>query len=430
SSLSPSDLERHRQYVHTLWIGTLPPGLYAFHFPKLYSLFMRQVEGYSLDKSERCPIQLITLNSATLSNLELHGQNEYYTSEFWNAIGELPNLKSLCLDGSTIQKDRSLEFLKACLNLECLQLSSTSISLINDNFKDLGLKFPKMRQLALIFVGGLVGINQLELIIQCPILEELKWQLGGWHHSFELGTKFTRLITTERAWPKLERLGLTDGSGKVEDEVLASILDSQPRITMLDVHFTGFGNLGFQALGRHFGTLTILDVTKCMDFTSSMCLEILRSCPNLEEFSGERILVRDIAQSGPWSCLRLKKLYILFSADSSDQSLDEKVFEKLSHLVRLEELWVGMEPMFGAKPLNFQLVNGLGALATLTRLRSICIRGLARTFSETDLSWMLEHWRMLDDFQGLGTNYFEPQRQSRMVNLLKSHGLYSKREFA
>ncbi|KAF9361752.1 hypothetical protein BGX26_012473 [Mortierella sp. AD094] len=376
---------------------------------------------------ELCPEQLIRLNTATLTNLELHGQNEYYTSKFWNAVGELSNLKSLYLEGSTIHKDQSSDFWRACLNLESLRLYSTSISL-TDNFANMNLTFPKLHRLSVIFLGGQTGWQQLELIKRCPELEELKWVLGEWYNSVELRDAFARLVT-EKAWPKLQRLGLSDGSEGVEDEILADILDALPRVTMLDVGYTRFGMLGFQALRRHLGIISVLNVKKCSAFSSTMFKETLYSCPCLEEFSGGGFLVRDIAESGPWLCLRLKKLHIQFAADLSDQDLDEKVFEKLSKLVKLEELSIGIEYMRGARRLDFRVVNGLGALSSLTRMRSFCIRGLTRMFGENDLTWMLTHWRMLDHFEGLA-NDIEPGTRDKMVKLLKSHGLRSKSEFA
>ncbi|KAG0002308.1 hypothetical protein BGZ79_003220 [Entomortierella chlamydospora] len=422
TSIRPSteDIQRYRKWVNYLWIGTLPPGQYAFHYPNLRTLFLRQVEGRSVNKPELCPQQLIRFNATTLTSLELHGQNEYYTSKFWNAVGELPNLKSLYLEGSTIRKDQSSDFWRACLNLESLRLSSTSISLVDD-FGSLNLTFPKLYRLSIIFVGGQIGWEQLELIKRCPRLEELRWKLGEWYSSAELQGAFTRLAIG-KAWPRLKRLGLSDGCIRVKDEVLADILDALPRVTMLEVGFTRFGVLGFQVLRRHFGIISILDVTECPAFSRAMFKEVLYSCPCLEEFSGGGILVRDIAESGPWVCLRLQRLHIQFAADPMDTNLNEKVFEKLSRLVRLEELSIGIDHLRGTKYLDFRVANGLGALSSLTRLRSFRIQGLTRKFGECDLIWMLTHWWNLNRFEGLPIQ-IESGVRDKMVKLLKSHGL-------
>ncbi|KAF9191165.1 hypothetical protein BGZ50_009599 [Haplosporangium sp. Z 11] len=267
--------------------------------------------------------------------------------------------------------------------------------------------------------------QQLQFIRLCTNLVNLDWALF-----YDTDAAFFDSLTCSLAkiWPTLECLKLK--YSEISDKNLASILACMKRIKALDVRLTGFGDLSFQVLRSHFGTLEKLDLLHCKGVTDAMICEILQSCHKLRELTLGRVRVRELGllspQSRPWKCslLRRLKLEFIFESRASTPSpllatenkeseeqdyLMQLVYERLSHLTQLEILNVGHDPLYVGRTalldpcenhLQFSLSKGLRQLCRLKRMCLVSASETRQEMNKQDVEWMLEHWKHFQEFFG------------------------------
>ncbi|KAG0274484.1 hypothetical protein BGZ95_009725 [Linnemannia exigua] len=207
------------------------------------------------------------------------------------------------------------------------------------------------------------------------------------------------------------------------DEVLATIICRLPPLKKLEIGSEDFGPLCFRHLQeRLFGSLKTLDLSRCYKFTGQMALRVLSSCPQLEDFGAPYISVQDLrAAPQPWVCQGLKRLSVLFfdndepgtvSGDDLRGSVTNRssslVFGYLSKLEQLDTLDISFYNM--RTPIDLRFINlnapqfrldtGLGQLATLKKLKALCLDRTKQNLREEDVEWMLLQWPKLKKLSG------------------------------
>ncbi|KAG0016307.1 hypothetical protein BGZ80_009309 [Entomortierella chlamydospora] len=417
---SPENLRRHCDLVHTLSILDSQPGRYAVTYPKLQALTLGSRTLRMEDITpEGNPTHMIELNSS-LNSLDLRRLNGYLLADFWRAVSELRDLKSLRVR-RTILNDKidSDEFWNSCLNLECLRLTRTWIARSHGTLDTLILPtFPRLRMLELDLVNRIGNEQQLELIRQSPQLEELVWNIIPKDTVLD----FFADDITQGLWPKLERLSLGYSNPDAES---GRIIDGVRCLTKLDMSCTGFGPLCFQALRRHFDTLTELYLRESSGATSEMLREIMCSCPHLEEFQAGIIIAKDLIEDRPWVCLSMKSLEVCFSVSKQNQDLQAKIFERLSKLYQLERLcvggWASWRKRTAEEALDLRLGKGLGLLRNLRKMRQVNVHNTTQLLEENDVRWMIANWKNLEELRGplnqdSAINY-------NLMNILQQHGI-------
>ncbi|KAF9175403.1 hypothetical protein BGX20_005889 [Mortierella sp. AD010] len=415
---SPENLQRHCDLVHTLSILDSQPGRYAVTYPNLQALTLAsRVLGMDDITPEGNPTHMIELNPS-LNSLDLRRLNGYLLADFWRAVSGLQDLKSLHVRDAIMHDMTDLdEFWNSCLNLECLRFTRTWTARIHGALDTLALPtFPRLRTLELDRVNRVDNEQQLELIRRSPQLEELVWRIMPKGIILDL---FADDIT-QGLWPKLERLSLGYNNPDAES---SRVIDGVRCLTKLDMSGTGFGSLCFQALRRHFDTLTELYIRECSSATSDMLREILCSCPHLEDFQAGVIIAKDVIEDRPWVCLSLKSLEVCFSVDKQEQDLQVKIFERLSKLYQLERLSVGGYASWRDKnvALDLRLGKGLGLLGNLREMRRVNVQYTTQLLDENDLRWMIANWKNLEEIrgslnQGSGIYY-------KLMKILRQHGI-------
>ncbi|KAG0212890.1 hypothetical protein BGX31_001376 [Mortierella sp. GBA43] len=285
------------------------------------------------------------------------------------------------------------------------------------------VRFPKLRELTL---DGIVlnAQDQMEFILQCPMLHALFWRL---REHMVLLDAFCGYFEAQN-WPYLDSLEIIgEHTHATSDHRLRLLQSTKCPFKRLELHISTMDQRSFDLLreGGHFGTLTKVDLSVlflgmfAIDTevaASKRIREILESCPSLEHIAGTVISGQDIIDSKSWACRRLKKFEVLVSMDLTEQSTtwaewtkDEKrrcnlVFERLSQLRQLKVLNMKSPTMaryrcetLGALPLDLRM--GLGRLSTLTDLEWIGYEGDQR-MRMVDVEWMLQHWRKLCKITG------------------------------
>ncbi|KAF9350355.1 hypothetical protein BGX26_011464 [Mortierella sp. AD094] len=417
---SPDNLRRHCDLVHTLSILDSLPGRYAVAYPKLQALTLSsRTLGVDDVTPEGNPTHMIELNPS-LNSLDLKRLNGYLLADFWRAVSELRDLKSLHVRHA-ILNDRidSDEFWNACLNLERLCLTRTCIARSRMTLDTSILPtFPRVRMLELDLVNWIGNKQQLELIRQFPQLEELVWNIIPKDTVLD----FFADDIIQGLWPKLEQLSLGFSNPDAES---ARIIDGVRRLNKLDMSCTGFGPLCFQALRRHFDTLTELYLRESSGAKSEMLREIMCSCSHLEELQAGVIIAKDVIEDRPWACLSMKSLEICFSFSKQEQDLQAMIFERLSKLDRLEKLctggWASWKKRSAEEALDLRLEKGLSLLGNLRKMRQINVHNTTQSLEENEVRWMIANWRNLEELRG-------PLNQDSVItynlmNILRQHGI-------
>ncbi|KAG0364526.1 hypothetical protein BC939DRAFT_465591 [Gamsiella multidivaricata] len=404
-SPSPEAMKQHRGLVQELQTDDLQLALYAIHYPNLRTLQLTRPFELDAESGSQVYRQTDKLVEAFLSRnpsvtkLTLRCKSSPRT--IWGTISHLAGLRELILHESFIKREDSDDFWSVCMQLECLELHDTTV----ESRRPLSAgNFPRMRKLMLSSVGGLSTPDQLEVIKDCPLLKDLQWYSKT---MTAVSKNMFVLHVAAGLWPYLERLHMMNILG---DSDLATILDAQQQMTFLWLSGSGFGPLAFQALRRHFGVISELGLADCVNVTSVMFRDILCSCPRMEFLVGQGVLAKDIVEGGPWVCRSMRDLGLPIWFGAGEESLQPKIFQRLSELVLLEQFDMsvfqeddpmpGLDPMPDLDPLDFRLQSGLGALSGLKRLRVLTVSGTRQSADIKEAAWMVSNWRDLEVIHG------------------------------
>ncbi|KAG0243902.1 hypothetical protein B0O80DRAFT_493196 [Mortierella sp. GBAus27b] len=383
------NLVRYSDLVRSLKVHSLDAQVLDVEFPQLVRL-------------DTCIIQQsIILLCPSLVELHIQGPCDYYAqggekaeTAAWNAVSQLQHLRYLSLESCYLGPHCVDEFWKACRNLETLEIFSVTIERLSFL---INMTFPKLRKLHLREVIGLEVSDELFLIGRCPKLTELKW-ISHDREWFQETSMFAECVMTG-VWPGLKRLDL---HGVILDEQMTMICKGMQKATKLVLASTVqtvFLPTACQQLKRHFGSLIQLDLRRAGVDSSTVCY-ILCSCPRLEEFIGDKVLARHVVDQGSWNCstsLRVLAIRIVFQ--EGEYTLQRLVFQRLSILRRLEVLSDDNHDILDLDPtrvgLDFRLMSGMGALASLKQMRVIRFNATQRMDMD-DARWMAHHWKQLE----------------------------------
>ncbi|KAG0371667.1 hypothetical protein BGX24_001355 [Mortierella sp. AD032] len=227
---------------------------------------------------------------------------------------------------------------------------------------------------------------------------------------------FTQCLERQQ-WPNMEDLSV---SGIIaSDEDLATIIHLLPPLKHLEIGSGDFGPLCFRHLReRLLGSLKTLDLSKCDKFTGQMALEVMSSCPQLEEFGAPYITIQDLRTAPrPWVCLGLKRLKAPFIDDNYESNTvygddlrnsvtsrsSSVVFGHVSKLEQLDSLDISVNNVRNLRALGFVKLNapqfrldtGLRRLATLKRLKELYLDHTKQDLRKEDVECMLMQWPML-----------------------------------
>ncbi|KAF8983205.1 hypothetical protein BGZ46_010667 [Entomortierella lignicola] len=388
----------HRHLITKLGIIPSPsefPG-FILTYPNLHTLELLIQWRQPNEQYEQHVADIIKLNP-TVVNLELWFKgisNKNGLMQFWIAVSNLPNLKTLKVCSMELDYDEIELFWDVCKKLRELRLDSPK-RFNRDIKKQDNIIFPQMKYMSFDFSGHMRGMIQLEYIRRSQQIEELEWDLG-FEETADVLEEFVSDV--ERGlWPRLEKLEIYHCYA---DTLTKRIIDGLQRITKLCRPGIQFGPLSFQALQRHFSYLSKLDLQECLGETSAMLLEALSSCPSLQSLKGLFIRANDIVESKPWVCLSIRRLEVRIEFGELDQMLQPLVFKRLSVLTRLETLeigdgWSRKIPPYHDR-LDLRLASGLGHLSSLRLLKSMDITFSRQSMEEADIRWMLTNWSRLE----------------------------------
>ncbi|KAG9061017.1 hypothetical protein KI688_007646 [Linnemannia hyalina] len=239
-------------------------------------------------------------------------------------------------------------FLQMCTRLESLNLEGCSLRQLDDEYYK-GLRFPRLRHIKFGRIKDWSLWSQLLFFRQCHELRTLNWRVP------RLGFPVQGLCDAlETDWPNLVSLTLPES--RLSDGDLAKVLAAALPLTTLSIRRSDFGESSFQALKRHFRTLRQLDLFQCPSLGSDMTQYILESCPLLESFEGNKLLLRDVAQGlcggrrRGWSCHGLRVLDVHLAGHSSTMAVDHykdafsaqwMVYSQLAKMDNLVSLSIG-----------------------------------------------------------------------------------------
>ncbi|KAF8983698.1 hypothetical protein BGZ46_009746 [Entomortierella lignicola] len=369
-------------------------------FPNLYSLSVHFHEDpFMLNKNNAA--DLIKANPSLVEVslcIETRINDKILGLPLWQAISNLSHLRKLRVYGLEIQDNEMNAF---CGTLSKLREAYIAHTVLPKNCTRLNnnLIFPQMQKIKLYgYETYDEYIKQLRIICKCVHLEELTWKVKLENEVLE---EFASNIE-QGLWPYLERLDFK--FSKLNDHS-HRILDGLWQITRLNMGYTQFGPLCFQALKRHFNTLTVIDFHNNTDVTSPMIAEILYSCPALQSFYGETVLVKDIKNFSPWICYSIVCLGVQFVFEESEQDLQPIVFKQLSALTELSYLDIGQDGCKRPTPtyqdrLDLRLVSGLGLLSNCKNIKEISTYNTTQSMGEDDVLWMISNWKRLGPIFG------------------------------
>ncbi|KAF9347783.1 hypothetical protein BGX26_000757 [Mortierella sp. AD094] len=418
----PIDIQSHHRMINALTIETLPEA-FNIHYPNLQTLSLGQEWGcYDLlqpEKGGNTDAANLILINPNISTLKLFPREGRINVNILQSASELQDLKRMTLFYARFTPGDDIEvFWRACRNLKKLKLQGTKFARETqapEYIPEFGIRILKIEK-----VTGMSEANQLELISRCPKLEELVWLES---QPSSAGKEFVQRMTLGNPWPNLKRLRL---NSSMSDDEVGKILVEIKEATHLELEGS-FGSRASSALLDHFGSLVELNLRKCYRAASTTFRDVLCSCPQLEILMGPKILANDIAESGPWACLSLKVFDINIEfkeSEHGDKDLQSLVFERLSPLSKLTQLYVGKEANHGSSRypgLDFRLEYGMGQLENLKALRHFSFRNTMQVLGEEDVEWMTAHWTKLELVSGV--LHTDSEKTSELRGLLRARNI-------
>ncbi|KAF8924733.1 hypothetical protein BGZ58_001507 [Dissophora ornata] len=408
-------LQRYCDMVLNLDIQEKVDARYTLNYSKLRSLSLNTSNGFQDSLAQSYDPTTMIANNPSLLDIAVCRID--IGASFWNAISQLQHVHSMSLYFERMADTTTVNaFWEACTHLRSLEMLSTFMTGKGDLSR---FKFPRMRELK-VDIMGLDIEDQLEFMTRCPMLEGLSWEspiLETWPFRKRLAK-----LAGSGAWPNLQSLDLR---GRMADGDAALILHGMQKATKIVLSSSAFGPQAFEALRRHFSTLRVLNLSLCHNVTSLMILQVLTSCPGLEELQGVGVLAKDIAEGATWVCHSLRTLVMDIQFKEHEQGLQPRVFERLSSLTRLQifSLGHGMAPEQTTyqNGLDFRLQSGLGALISLKGMRYIKFTKTRQSLDQEDVQWMIDHWKAL----GIVVGYLNqnPKIHADLVNLLEAHAI-------
>ncbi|KAI8600158.1 hypothetical protein EDD21DRAFT_354811 [Dissophora ornata] len=321
-------------------------------------------------------------------------------------------------------------FAKMCERLETMHLISCTLG-DWPSFEQGQGRFSKMKQLEFMSVNDMSA--QLQMISQCPVLEDLLWWPQS-DSSFQT-QDFVHHLCLTRSTSCLKRLNL-EGCEMPDADSAAIIAQLPASCNHLTFHGSHFGLLSIRALAAKTPQQPDFSLTLIEDIPSHHAHDLLSRCPNLQYLLPScRVIATDLLNA-PWIASRLVKLELTLSfVDDLPPELGHSViYEQLSQLVSLQELclnevprvlsarWFGQEIeipegllgyIFGGS-FDFSLENGMGVLASLSQLRRLDLRSLqVLRIGQPEALWMDTHWPALKSLYVRG--FHHDSRQQREV---------------
>ncbi|KAI8354284.1 hypothetical protein B0O80DRAFT_498305 [Mortierella sp. GBAus27b] len=351
----------------------------------------------------------------------------------WKVLAALSNLKMVDIGMNHPRQswDQDEHFWSLCTRLEVLISPFCNMLYVPVDLQCLHLKEIHVTN------GFHWTEHELEFLRRCPNLEVLKLVGHKWTSECNnIVQEFTRLAGSG-TWSKLHSLQWN--ARDVSDERVAGILESMPWCDEWIDRGSSFDLRSFQALGRHFQTLTVLTFENCNNVTSEMVQETMSSCPMLKILKARLLKAQHIAQGKTWICTSLTSLQVFIdfedvtetarmisggiinttttttaaptleaaiTGEITAKSLQRRVFEQLSLLSKLETLSFGgchkqlLRCVFHirhipSRSLDLRLCSGLGLLETLTNLKVLGFLCTVQRMETEDVLWMNEHWPKL-----------------------------------
>ncbi|KAG0253846.1 hypothetical protein BG011_006133 [Mortierella polycephala] len=381
-----------RKYVH-------------LEFPGLETLsirYLRRQPGLALSR-------FLALNP-TLKRLcfeSIYFDNDQ--SLVWKAVSKLPSLQELECHGVNIYGQHWI----ACApKLTKLIVRDSAISI--GPFDRLQASIPTMKHLEMDLCNrrGSTIQEHLKFYAQYPALQSLALNLIFCRRETgvndAVSNEVARFFEAD-TWPGL--VDLDFGVVTMTDEGISKMLRALRNPVRIRLNTPDFGPAAFQELRPHFSTLRRLDLANCPGFTSTMIVEVLESCPLLQELHGRQIWANDIINSQRWICQTSLEIFVAFirfdfshltklPPDSAEKI--RAIFERLSGLTRLKKLDIS-DTVYGRfwRSLDLRVGNGLELLASLHDMEEIHFQGTCQAMGVRDLEWMGKHWPKLKDVKGM-----------------------------
>jgi hypothetical protein len=390
-------LLKHRGSIqHLTYRGTIPSKYCSIQYPALKTLEFTAIAYSAL---EGFKILRILPNNPSLTRLKLQGDTPNISFEF-SIPPSLSNLTSLNLTGIAIQPQVMSEFLKVLQQLETLELHNCSLTEGWQNKENLDNPPKgqwKLKNLVLAARFGMTSRQQLAWIIQLDQLRRLSWVIRADFEYFPI-EDFTRCLPY---LTELEDIHL--GDSRASDRQLSLIIQGIQRVIGLAVTRAELDVRSKEALRPHFPWIRKLDISNSSGYVSKFVLEVLRSCPQLENLKTDKIHAGDCVDGTPWACdTSLKTLEVCFEVSQWERAeQQEVVMSKLARLKNLEVLDVSdRESLENVLTVEFRLNRGLAQLSALTRLTTLTITRTIQQSTQDDVEWMIKHWRSLSEVNG------------------------------
>jgi len=402
----------HRHLIQDLSLISELAGLHVYQYPNLRHLMIDTFGIITAYKHN--PMDRIS-GTPSLVDLELSGVD--FVPGFWETLSGHPHIRNLALSNASIKADDTLGFWKMCMKLKGLRMRNF---FFRDGVRPRNMVFDRMRKLDMNGADLIRDAHQLDLILQSPKLESLEWEIGR--------LKGISKQASNRPWPLIRKLHIFSYAEDMDWAFLLNGIGANPwNIVDLRLHGWGLDKEAFRALSVHFSTLVKVDFRGKWDI-SCMSLDVLRFCPRLEILKTWNVAAKDVVERGPWVCQQLRELKIYFRFSPSEQSLQPMVFERLSALVRLEQLTIeypagSTDRDFG---LDFRLDCGLGRLASLRQLTDLSFDTSSDSppfpqLEMEDVTWMVNNWKKLRRVKGPLNG--DKEVKARLVNVFESHGI-------
>ncbi|KAF9098362.1 hypothetical protein BGX27_000806 [Mortierella sp. AM989] len=382
-----------------------------------------EVEGKASMYSDDV-VQLIIRNQTTLRVFECHSPSQKMPISGLRAILSCSKLEEL-MTTCTIYSGLEDMLVKTCSRLKRFVSIEDEFSLGNDRLSGGNSEWSNITTLSIQNPKCISDEIQLvmDCIKRCPQLQTLIW------NTKKRPTGKSLISELLPACPKLNSFSIRNSA--LHDSDISKLLEAMNQVRILKIERAydvygghSIGQKSFSSLQSHFSTLENIYLREARYIKSQHVQEILASCPSLRLIEASKILAKDIRDGTPWVCTRLRSFRVSITgiSDSIAGGAAKAVFKQLSRLRQLYELNVGCDHSSGIRyGLDLKLEAGLDALAELTQLQYICVRGLDLTMTAEDVDWVGQHWKSLMVWDGRLHAFW--RQNAERTKQLKSYGV-------
>ncbi|KAF9436135.1 hypothetical protein BGZ76_004729 [Entomortierella beljakovae] len=370
-------------------------------------------------QKNKATLQSVTLVNWSFTKKQTPGQPTWCPIE---RCIEALGLRYLSLQNCTIKGRHWKPFWKLCDILEELRMDRVEIELSKSPLGngEIWPTYPRMKDLHLTQLITVPEARQLDNLIKLfPNLRVLFWDVHG--YDYAVRSRFCNLYAAS-TWPDLDWIASNRTRYLYDDDLNKLLVSARKPFRRIDFHTVEIKTRTLEEYQSHFEVIRKIVLVRYRPNLRPQMVRILESCPLLEFFKVDDLRAKDIIDSKPWVCIRLKTLITFinmgFENNGNRRRLTPEELEQCRMVYSRLQVFQDLEnlDMFDTfetarrtssletaniVTIPLRLKAGLDQLAKWTKLKRLSFWNGVQVMPKRELDWIVEHWKQLNYIAGV-----------------------------